>query len=93
MNETLSAHELKRSHNVLRFDFVVVELDLAITFCEIALSAETDTKARRNTAHAHHAYSAAMRFLEGATLTKLMDLEINQKIQRLGGMLESLDRG
>jgi len=89
----LSADELRQSHEVLRFDFVRVELDLAITFCEIALSAETETKARRNTTHARRAYSSAMRFLEGASLTNLMGLEINQRIERLGAMLESLDRG
>jgi hypothetical protein len=38
----------RASHETTRFQFILTELDLATTFCEMALSARRGGKARRN---------------------------------------------
>src|SRR5215470_4514206 len=41
-------------------DFIIVELDLAITFCQIALSTNNPVSANRNTENATFALRAAL---------------------------------
>jgi len=79
-------------HQVVRFHFIVTELDLAITFSDIALTAATDKKAQRNTGHARLAYDSAMRFLEGAQMTTKMRQSIDERVKRVEQMLRKLDR-
>jgi hypothetical protein len=43
-------------------EFVVTELELAITFCEIALSTTNFSRAQRSVADARRAYSSALKF-------------------------------
>jgi hypothetical protein len=74
----------KQAYRDARFQFVVTELSVAITFFEIARSAPGDeAKIARNLAHAEHAYEAARRFLEDFMLTEEMEVVINEKLQRL----------
>ena len=40
--------ELKSSYDAARFQFISSELDLAITFCQIAESSEDRSKSERN---------------------------------------------
>lgn len=50
---------LRDDYDALRLQFIDTELDLAITFCQIALSADSREKAERNLAHARRASQAA----------------------------------
>lgn len=50
--------ELKESERITRFDFIIVELDLAIEFCETAVISPKTAKSRR-IRHAKTAYAAA----------------------------------
>jgi cytochrome c556 len=44
--------------------FVEIELDLAITFCQVASSTDNPVKFKRNIAHASSAYKSATRALD-----------------------------
>jgi hypothetical protein len=82
--------QLKRNLELTKFQFVVTELDLAITFCEIALSSEKHDKFQRNTANAKKAYEAAGRFMDQSTLSEEMRLEIADRISTLQQLLKEI---
>lgn len=86
----LDFDELKENHCAAQFNFIVIELDMAITFCEIALVADTTAKANRNRKHANDAYTAAIHFTENVPLTPKMVSEINGRIRRLKDLLRQL---
>lgn len=74
---------LKGTCDTLRYQFILAELDLAITFSQVA--ATTGDKARRkaNQANARIAYEAAVHCLQGAKLTIGMMREIREKTTTL----------
>ena len=55
-----SARLLRQSHDISA-EFVRIELELAITFCEVALAADDAEKTRRNLERAQRAYEVANR--------------------------------
>jgi hypothetical protein len=59
------ARELRKESAAVGARFVEIELDLAITFCEVALSTDNPNKFKRNLAHARSAYKSATRSLDG----------------------------
>jgi len=89
----MSRHQTaaREAHEVNRFQFIVTELDLAITFCEIAITAADDEKAVRNAQNAKRAYNSATHFLWDASLTVDMGREIEQRMTLLAPMLHELD--
>src|SRR6516225_2652986 len=54
-------------------DFIIVELDLAITFCQIALSTDNPVSANRNTENATFALRAAL------SAEKRLDIRLRDK--------------
>ena len=80
--------ELKWAHEVATFQFVLTELELAITFAETAASADSDEKATRNIGNARRAYKAAMKFAKGARFTPEMTKSIVEKVQQISVLLE-----
>jgi len=80
--------ELKWAHEVATFQFVLTELELAITFAETAASADSDEKATRNIENARRAYKAAMKFAEGARFTPQMTQSIVEKVHQISVLLE-----
>jgi hypothetical protein len=80
--------ELKWAHEVAKFQFVLTELELAITFAETAASADSDAKATRNIENARRAYKAAMKFSEGARFTPQMTQSIAEKVHQISVLLE-----
>jgi len=81
--------ELKWAHEVAKFQFVLTELELAITFAETAASADSDEKATRNIENARRAYKAAMKFVGGgARFTPQMTQTIVEKVQQISVLLE-----
>jgi septal ring factor EnvC (AmiA/AmiB activator) len=64
MDELRYARELRKETTAVGARFVEVELDLAITFCEVALAADNRKKFERNVAHARSAYKSATRSLD-----------------------------
>ena len=61
---------LRETHEAAKIGFILTELDLALTFCKIADSADDEGRASRNRAHARKAYDSAIHFLGSATLTE-----------------------
>lgn len=64
-----SARLFHQSHQ-LSAEFVRIELELAITFCQIALLADDVEKARRNVGYAQRAYEVAGRFASHLKVSK-----------------------
>ena len=81
---------LKRENDEAKFGFIIVELDLAATFCERARTASDSTEGERNLDHALTAYGTAIRFAKEAELTPERKREILEKIDRLDVILHSL---
>lgn len=83
--------ELKEEQRAVQFDFIISELDLAITFCETALAADTTIRAVRNICHANEAYAAATHFTKRIRLTPKMVSEIDDRVLRLKDLFRKLD--
>jgi hypothetical protein len=87
----LDFDDVRENQRAAQFDFILTELDMAITFCETALAADTTAKADRNRKHASDAYAAAIHFAEKARFTPKMVLEINGRIRRLKDLFRELN--
>src|SRR5262249_16269861 len=85
-----SWHDLNERHEAARFRYVVTECDLAITYCQIAMSADNDRKADRNIKNARQAYSAAIYFLDKDGFPLEMTPDIAQKLIEVQHMLRQL---
>jgi hypothetical protein len=70
--------------------FLLVDLDLGITFLDIAKTSRNAETVQRNLNNALIAYSSSMRFLPRLTLTALEDMAIKEKLARLKTRLECL---
>ena len=73
--------QLRQKHDAIKFRFVNVELDLAITYCQIAAAATDRARSYRNISNAERAYTTAAYFLDG-NLDAAQKLEMNEKLLR-----------
>jgi hypothetical protein len=71
-------------------DFVLVELDLAATFCEAALSTRVNENKERNARNARKAYDNALYFLQKVNPDAAEQGLLNEKLSRLDRLLERL---
>src|SRR5215472_18700943 len=83
---------LRERQDAIRSQLVATELDLAMTFCQVAATTKYPDRYERNIANAQEAYSAAVYFLNCNHLKSTVHLEINEKLRRLNSLLASLDR-
>lgn len=81
---------LKERSDTLRFEFVVSELDLAITFCHSAAATRDPERSRRNRERAEEAYSTARRFLGSERVSEPMRRMIQEKTSALEELLHEL---
>lgn len=73
-------------------EFIIVELDLASTFCQLALSADNLVRADRNIGNAKHALQTALSVGKRVDL-RLRDKEIiDEKIFHVESLLVELSR-
>jgi hypothetical protein len=70
--------------------FIMVELDLAITFCKIGLAARTVLRAARNAANAQLALQAVARIRKRIRPTDAEEHEIVDKTSSLESLLKQL---
>jgi hypothetical protein len=84
---------MNQEHHQVKFEFIIAELDLAITFCNIADSAGSGVKSERNLGHAARAFETAVRCAQNADLTLEMRQQINERIDRLNPRLHDLVGG
>jgi hypothetical protein len=75
--------ELKKTQEALRYQFILTELDLALTFAGVAHSTDDEARSERNLDHAKKAFRSAKQFLAEASLTPSMSDDINEKMKRL----------
>lgn len=87
---TLNA-ALRKTRSEARVGFVLVELDLAATFCERALSTENKETQERNIRNAEKAHHAALYFIQGLCLKKAEQALVEERVLRLKGVFERLD--
>ena len=71
----------RQIYDATKFQFVNVELDLAITYCLIAAVTTDRAGSYRNISNAERAYSTAAYFLDG-NLDAAQKQEINEKLSR-----------
>jgi hypothetical protein len=71
-------------------DFVLSELDLGATFCEVALSTQDEETKERNIRNARKAYNSALHFLQRLSLGSAEEARIEEKALRLKGLFERL---
>jgi hypothetical protein len=84
--------QAKESTDKATFEFIVAELELAITFALVAKTTHSNNAAIRNFEHARTAYNSATRFLGKTTLDSEASNYINTKMARLKVLLGELGR-
>jgi hypothetical protein len=86
-------HQLKLQEDSrrIRFGFISTELDLAITFCEVALGTRNHEKFERNVANAQRAYIAARHFMDDRDLTIFERDRIREQVIHLDELLGQLN--
>lgn len=96
-SRTTNAQNLEQQREILesrqkavRGEFIQVELDLAITFCQIALSTGDREKIERNEAHAQEAHGSALHFLRTAQISEAFKRELEEKLKHLQKLLEEV---
>jgi|SRR5215813_1213356 len=86
-------HEkLACNHQEAKYRFILTELDLAITFCDVALSSDDRVRSTRNTENARQAYKSATHFLEDANFSDKVQAHLHEKVSRLRSLLRRVDR-
>src|SRR5215472_14857130 len=79
---------LEQDHDLAKFHFIATELDMALTYCEIAITTNDENKAELTAEYAKQAYEAARRFLPGARLAPQMNQEIDERLTRLQPLIQ-----
>lgn len=88
---------LREKHDRLALDFrkakrrfILTELDLALTFCHIAMTTDDQFKRRRNVGNAEQALDAANHFLQDGTFPEKKKGVVRQKVSELETLLARL---
>ena len=89
MNAQRKQSHLHAIHEAARFQLANTELDLAVTFCQVAAVTSSQVNSDRNIGNAREAYSAATQFLDGS-LTAAQDLLVRGKLSLVESLLEAL---
>lgn len=66
-----------------RYQFIVTELELALTFANIALSSRDPDNQQRNLKHAHQAYNAATQRLDERALPPRRKRSVDGRLREL----------
>ena len=74
-----------------RLRLISTELDLALTFCQVALSTSNRDRREANISHARTAYTAAKRYACRMDLTTLENEGIADQLDHLGEALSRLN--
>ncbi len=74
-------------------DFMRIKLELADTFCKLALEADSPANTRQYRVHARAAMDAALHSLTKAHMTEIEVEEILPQIEEIKALIESLEAG
>jgi hypothetical protein len=78
------------AHTAVHVDFVLSELDLGATFCEVALTTQDEETKERNIRNARKAYETALHLLQRLSLGTAEQARFEEKALRLKGLFERL---
>lgn len=84
--------EASQHYQALKLQFILTELGLASTFCDVAISTMDKERATRNVKHARQAYESAARFLSSAKLTAAEARNVNERMNILRAELHGLEQ-
>jgi hypothetical protein len=82
--------ELRQQFEQNRTHFLLTELDLSTTFCEIAKSSNDPEKAKRNVGNARTGYDTVLKFQDGVLLDADQKDEFELKFSHLKSLLKEL---
>jgi hypothetical protein len=82
--------QVSADYEALQLQFITIELDLALTFCEVAVTTSDEGRTQRNLQHAREAYGVAKKFLAKATLPPNVRHDVEQKMRRLETQLGNM---
>ena len=92
MKSLTSNHvRLRADHEFAKYHFVLTELDLAITFGNIALTGNDPLKTERNVRNAKRAYQAAKHFSNKAAFSEKMKREVKDRSTEVELLLRQLN--
>src|SRR5215472_18827428 len=92
MNLQRDQARLRQRYDANSCQLIATELDLAITFCQVAATTNDPARYDRNIANAKEAHSAALYFLGCNHLKSTLEAEIKEKLLWLDSLLASFDR-
>lgn len=84
--------QLTVDDNAVLFEFLKVDLELAMTFVEIAMSPTSAERTARCRAAARKAYDTVLRMMNRAKLSKAEAAEIQERLAKLESVLSALDQ-
>lgn len=88
---TLPDPELARDLNRKGLDFLFVDIETGLAFCEIAASSDRDKKTRqRNRGNARKAYNSVLKLSEKLAFTSEERIVFDEKVMALKRALQAL---
>ena len=85
--------ELRQQHEQARVQFIITELDLALTFSQISRSTREPSTSERHKEHAATAYKTALRFLDDMKLKPSEAQAIRERLDKLRTAMPNLKEG
>jgi hypothetical protein len=82
--------ELRDQFESNQLQFLLIEVDTAITFCDVAKTSADPDRMRRNIANARTAYDTLLKFIGRAHFDAASKREFDQKFARLQSLLRGL---
>jgi hypothetical protein len=83
MDSQYEAGKLLETSEALKLQFILLELDLALTFCTVASTTESQETRQRNLSNARRAYQMAASKVNNARVTADLREEIGNRLARL----------
>ncbi len=74
------------------YNFIIAEMDLALTFAKVAVSADDIEKRERNLQYARRAYKSAMECANEHPLSQPMNQVIESRVRKLDEVLQRFTR-
>lgn len=90
MNLRKKQQKLAADHRAVKYNFILTELELALTFCEMAVTSSDQAKSKRNAENARRAYDSATHFLEDDSFSGTMNANVRRKLAKLKNRLKEL---
>jgi hypothetical protein len=81
-----------KGNRAARYEFIITELEIAVTYCHLSLDSRDAEKVTRNADNARQAYRAAARFFDESQLSPEMNREVHLRIDQLVPLLARLPR-